>query len=254
MSDDRSYDDRQVALILQRATELQKRSPDVQGKTSGLSLADLEEIALEVGIDPANIRRAADDVESGVLGASDWSGVFGAPLTIRVERDVQGEISDSVFDELLVEIQNAGLGHGQPSVVGNTLTWRAGGGQNASSLQVTISVRDGRTEIRADERRHQTAGGLFGGIMGGGGVGVGVGMGIPLAVEVIGSTAFAFVFPVAMVGVAYGIARTVFRETGKRRRRKLTRLVDKIAELCRNEIAKRQLGDASPDAEGITAP
>ena len=248
MTDDRSYDDRQVALILRRATELQSRSPDVPGKTSGFSLADLEEIALEAGIDPRNIRRAAAEMEGGQLGGSDWSAVFGAPLTVRVERDVEGEVSDSIFDELLVEIQEAGLGHGQPSVVGNTLTWRSGGAQNVSSLQVTVSARDGRTEIRADERRHQTAGGLFGGIMGGGGVGLGIGT-IPIAIEVLGSPALAVVFPVAVVGIAYGIARTIFRETGKRKGAKLKRLVEKIAERCRTDIEGRQLDSAGgPDA------
>jgi len=243
VTDDRSYDDRQVAKILRRATELQSRGPEVPGKTSGFSLADLEEIALEAGIDPTNIRRAAEDLESGQLGASDWSIVFGAPLTLRVERDVQGEMSDFMFDEFLVEIQNAGIGHGQPSVVGNTLTWRSGGAQNVSSLQVTVSARDGRTEIRAEERRHQAAGGLFGGIVGGGGVGLGIGT-IPLAIEALNSPALAVVLPIAVLGIAYGVARTIFGKTGKQKKAKLTRLVDKIAERCRVEISRRQLGES----------
>ncbi len=254
MSDHKSFDDKQVALILRRATELQTRGPDTTGKVGGLSLADLEEIAVEAGIDPRNIRRAVEELEGGDLAASDWSFLLGHPLTIRAERHVDGEAPDSVFDDVLVEIQNAGLGHGQPSVVGSTLTWRAGGMQNTSSLQVTVSARDGRTEIRAEERRHHAAGGLFGGVVGGGGVGFGVGMGLPIGIEVLSSPLFTVLFPVAIVGVAYGVARSIFRGTGRRKRAKLQRLVDKIAELAQKEIASRGLEAPGEEPEALPAP
>ena len=245
---DRSYDDKQVALILRRAAELQSGGGDAPAKTSGFSLRELEEIALEAGIDPENIRLAAQEIESGAPLDGEWAEVFGAPLTLRAARDVPGEVTESIFDEILVDIQNAGLGHGHPSVVGNTLTWRTGGGQNASSLQITVAARDGRTEIRAEERRHQMAGGLFGGVMGGGGLGLGLGLGLPLGLEALASPLFAFLFPVGVVALSYGVARGIFRSTGRRRHTKLTRLVDTIAEMCRKNVEERRLGGADDSA------
>ncbi len=254
MSNDRDYDDKQVAMILRRATELQARGPDSPGKAGGLSLADLEEIAAEAGIDPRNIRRAVEELEGGDLASGDWSLLLGSALTLRAERHIDGEVPDSVFDDVLVEIQNAGLGHGQPSVVGSTLTWRAGGAQNTSSLQVTVSAREGRTEIWAEERRHQTAGGLFGGVVGGAGVGIGLGVGLPIGLEALSSPLFAVIFPVVILGLTYGLARSIFRGTGKRKRAKLQRLVDKIAELARKEVDAHRIGEAGDGPEALPAP
>jgi hypothetical protein len=55
------YDDKQVGLILKRATELATDSSPESSPGDGLSLAELEQIAVEAGIDPVLIRRAAQE-------------------------------------------------------------------------------------------------------------------------------------------------------------------------------------------------
>ncbi len=245
--DGERYSDKQVALILRRAANLQAHGQDAPRKTGGFSLADLEEIALEAGIDPANIRRAAEELNAGGLQGSSWDPLLGSPLTVRVERSVAGEISPDRHDDLLAEIQRSGLGHGKPAVVGQTLTWSTDRAQNTSSTQITVSVRNGRTEIRAEERRHQAAVGLFAGIMAGGGVGVGLGVGVPIAVEVLQSPAAAFVLPVAGVAAAFGLARTIFSRTGRRREAKLRGLVDRLAGIVSSDTDRPALASESED-------
>ena len=58
LPDARRYSDREVARILERATELQRAEPSATNP-EGLTLAELTEIAREAGIEPALLRRAS---------------------------------------------------------------------------------------------------------------------------------------------------------------------------------------------------
>ena len=79
-NDDRVYSDREVALVLKRASELEgERSPG--GSGGGLTLAQLEEIAREAGLDA--LRRLIEVVDQQVpedgivteaLGTVRWTG------------------------------------------------------------------------------------------------------------------------------------------------------------------------------------
>lgn len=121
-SDDssRRYGDREVGLILKRATELQDTAPEPSG--AGLSLEELEEIALEAGIDPSHLRRAATEVESGAASSSLATAFLGTSPTVSMERVIRGEIAEDVFEILLPEIQRLDTGQGVPSLFGRTLT------------------------------------------------------------------------------------------------------------------------------------
>ena len=60
----RRYGDKQVGLILRRASELQEQAPEENPGAMGLTLTELEEIAVEAGIDAAHIRRAVGELEA----------------------------------------------------------------------------------------------------------------------------------------------------------------------------------------------
>ncbi|MEE8175809.1 MAG: hypothetical protein V3T97_04300, partial [Gemmatimonadota bacterium] len=60
----RHYTEKEVGLILRRATELQRSEPSARDP-AGLTLAELEEVATEVGIDARYLRRAAAELEVG---------------------------------------------------------------------------------------------------------------------------------------------------------------------------------------------
>lgn len=232
------YDDKQVGLILRRATELATQGSPESAANEGFSLAELEQIALEAGIDPDLIRRAAHEVEATGGGTGDWQWVLGAPMTIRVHRVVDAKVPDDMYDTLLSEIHLAGIGHGAAGLVGSTLSWKGTGtGQNPDSIQITVTSRNGRTELHAEQKRGQTAAGLMGGLVGGGGVGFGAGMGVPLALNVLGSVAAAFVIPAVTVGAFYGAARGFFKYGHKKKADLLGRLLDRLVVLIEEGAA-----------------
>ncbi len=165
----RRYGEEEVGLILKRAAELQRQEPAGSGEGGGLTLAELEEIAAEAGIDPRHLQRAAQEVDSLAvpLHGEGADRLIGAPLVLKFERSLPGELPEDRFESLLPNIQDAVEGYGQPSLLGRTLTWQSTSPTSDRTLQVTASSRDGRTRIRIEERSSQLATQLFGGIVGG---------------------------------------------------------------------------------------
>ena len=240
----RLYGDREVGLILKRATELQDTAPEPAGR--GLSLQELEEIALEAGIDPAHLRRAAAEVEAGAPASGIATAFLGTSPTISLERVIPGEITEEVFEVLVPEIQHVDTGQGVPSLFGRTLTWRSNTPSNTRSLQLTVSSREGETQIRIEEQLHGFAGGLFGGLVGGGGAGIGVGVGVGVGVDVLGSVLFSVALPLGVIGGCYLIARSIFGSTMRRRQRTLHGLMERLTEIVEREIAQTTVEAPEP--------
>jgi hypothetical protein len=118
------------------------------------------------------------------------------------------------------------------------LSWASADKQR--KLQVAVLVRDGRTSIYVSERLRDLAGGLFGGIMGGGGGGL-MGPSIAFGINVLGSPLAAAGCVLATVGVGYGVARTIYGNITRRRRRVLQEMIEQLAEQARRSVAPMQL-------------
>jgi hypothetical protein len=69
MEPTRRFDDREIALILERAGHLQESTQANPGN-EGLTLAQLQEIARDVGIAPEHVAQAAHAVARGELAPS----------------------------------------------------------------------------------------------------------------------------------------------------------------------------------------
>jgi hypothetical protein len=247
----RRYGEAEVAKILRRATELQHEEPLRARSSEGLSLAELEEIAAEVGIDPQLLRRAAVELDS-VAGKPDgWAKILGDRMTLLQETVVPGELPDGAFEALVPIIQEVADDFGQPSLLGRTLTWRAETASKTRSLQVMVSARNGGTHIRVEERLHQLAGGLFGGTLGGVGGGVGLGVGLPVGIEVLGSALFATAFPLAVLGVTFVVARQIYRAVARTRRKVLATLLQRLAAAVTEAIAEASLTDPARGAKQL---
>jgi hypothetical protein len=229
----RQYTDKEVGLILRRATELQRAEPTAPNPT-GFTLAELEEIAAEAGIDPHMLRRAARDLESkrpSTLGGK----LAGAPTLIQLERIVVGEYPAEHLDELIPVIQVAAAGQGQASAVGGTLTWSSRTDSKLSSQQVLVSANNGETLIRIEERYSELAGALFGGIMGGVGGGAGFGLGGGLG-GALGSVALGVLFPLILIPGSYFLARAIFSAQVAKRQRAAEGLMEELVERVRHQV------------------
>jgi hypothetical protein len=236
----RIYGEKEIGRILKRATELQHDEPSAPAR--GMTLAELEEIGAEAGIDPRYLRRAALELDTGNADASIWTRVCGDELLLVRELTLEGELADDGFERIVEAIQTSSREHGQPSLLGRTLTWRAETSSKMRTIQIVVSSRDGQTQIRLEEDLTQTAMGWMAGLTAGGGIGLGMGVGMPIGIEVLGSAAFAIAFPLGTVAIAYIGARAVYRGIVKRRRSVVGALFDRVVEEARASI------DAGRDA------
>lgn len=261
----RIYGDEEIGRILKRATELQHREP--KGGPSGITLAELEEIAAEAGIDPGHLRRAAMELETLPDDPTVWARLAGEELDLLREITLPGELDQAGFERVVTAIQAASREHGQPSLLGRTLTWRAESSSKTRATQIVVSSRDGETTIRVEEDLTQMASGLFGGVTIGGGIGIGMGVGLPIGLEVLGgSILFATAAPVASVAMGFMASRALYRTIARRRRRSVDGLFDLVIRETQAGIARAErslaagerpseAGDAqAPDGRAAGAP
>jgi len=157
----RVYGDKEIGRILKRATELQHDEPSAPG--TGVTLSELEDIAAVAGIDPRYLRRAAVELDTGHGESSIWTRVIGDELMLVREAVLEGELDDDGFERIVAALQTGSREHGQPSLLGRTLTWRAETSSKTRTIQVVVSSRGGKTQLRLEEDLTQTAVGWMAG-------------------------------------------------------------------------------------------
>ena len=142
----RQYSDREVRLILKSAVELQQRRADRTGEGSGgMSLAELEQVAAEAGLDPNFVRRAAAQLDA-VGPPSNHNAFLGGPTQLVLERVVNHTIDPARFDALLDVVRAVTHEVGEVSTVGRQFGWK--GRLDGAKSDVSVSVGDQRTTLR----------------------------------------------------------------------------------------------------------
>ena len=237
----RLYDEKEVGKLLERATQLQREDPVRTAASGGLSLAELEEISAEAGIDPRFLRRAAAELASGATKAEGWERITGERMTLVQEAVVPGELGEEGFERIVEAIQRTAQENGQPSLLGRTLTWQAETAGKTRTVQVTVTSRNGETHMRVVERLHQLASGLFAGTVVGGGTGLGIGAGLPLALNVLGSGFLAVAFPVSTAVLALIACREIYRRIVRKREVAIGALLNAMVEAANQAIADHAL-------------
>lgn len=248
----RKFNEEEVALIIKRAAELQQTEQVAEDTSSALSLAEVEQIAKEAGIDPALIRRAAQSLDrpgSESIRPSPW---VGAPTRIVFERVIDGEISNDDHEALIDTVRRTLGDNGMPSVLGRTLSWSSSyqGGRRRNRgrrVDVNVMARGGVTTIRVEEELRDVAGALIGGLVGGGGGGTtGISMGIGMSQ--FHSVAIAAMIWFGVAGGFYLLARTIFGNIFEKREKELRGLADRLESQVSDAIESRraQIGASAP--------
>ncbi|HEX4560244.1 MAG TPA: serine/threonine-protein kinase [Gemmatimonadales bacterium] len=230
----RRFSEGEVQEIVKRASELEA-NPTQSGS---MTIGGVEALAAEVGIDPGLVRKAAGAVASSRTGTptssptASHNRLIGGPTRLFFEREVNGELPDAEFPTLVEEIRRMLSDVGQVNQLGHSFSWistRSGG--RTRDLEISVSVRQGKTKIRARENLNVLIGATFGGIGGGmGGGGMGPIMGTLFGgLHLAGALAF-FLVP-AWLGITFVTARTVYRRSVKKRVEGMAPLVDRLAEL-----------------------
>lgn len=232
-----SYTEAQVAQILRRAAELER------GRASsrpGLSLAEVEAIARESGLDPELVRVAARSLGQKQQQAGLAEKIAGAPVRYTVEREVEGEIGTAQHEALFADLRAfvAPLAQRPPqiSTVGRTLTLSARTGKGL--FEVVLTPRNGKTLLRIDVSTGHLAGALFGAMTGG----MGTVLSSWAAALAVHSHQPAAIVALAMLGTlggAFTVARTVFSTNARGLYRKADELANKLEARLREELAQK---------------
>ena len=165
----RRFSDREVERIFRAAAELQASAPpDV--RAHGLSLADLEQIGGEVGMDRALIHEAVRAVDAGAPRRR-GPRLLGAPTELVVERTIPGAAGTVAHQALLAALRDATGDLGEIGTVGALFGWR--GRLDKAKLDVQLSAAEGRSVLRLRAALGEVVGDSFvaPAVLGGGGAG-----------------------------------------------------------------------------------
>ncbi len=227
--------------------EFTPRANGAELLTRGYDTALVKEAALDAGIDGKYVERALAERANGEAVAirrgpqmqTALNPVVGAPTKIDYEVTLEGELSDIGFEEIADEVRRQMGDMITVNAVGRSLsiTTAITSTKNATPrrVQINVSSRNGKTNIRANEDLSQTALGVYLGITLGAGFSVGMAaMGGVLNATHSGSLAVTTLL--GIVGAAYAGARLIFTRTARSRDRELQRVVHAVAQRAREFI------------------
>jgi hypothetical protein len=246
MTDERRFGDERVKEILRRAVELQHTGVVPARQGEGLSQSEVERVASEAGIDPVYVRRAIAESSSG-SPETERSRFLGEVKTIEVVTILPDEVGPEEMDRMLEEVQRTFADTGNESRTERSATWtgsRQMSSSRLSNVMVAITARREGTEIRITERLDNLSVALFGGL-GFGGSGVGVAISSAIGMGEFGMPLLFLAGATTAVGSCYGLARTLYARSARKRRRELQRLVARMVEVG---ISDEKLGVGSEPA------
>ena len=143
---DRRFTDREVALVLRRAAELDKASPG-GGTGRGLSVADLQEIAAEVGIEPSLVTRAVEEMES--RGSLEPLALLGPPAVRREIHAVPAELTREQLKELIRIMDRDIPAQGTVTEALDSVRWTSSNW--TKGILVAVELAKGETILRVEE-------------------------------------------------------------------------------------------------------
>ena len=165
---------------------------------------------------------------------------LGTPLRILVDATIDGEMPERDYD-LVLDIIRREIGEvGQIGSVGRTFSWSVSN-QNRK-LQISVMPRGGRTTVRIDEQLGNSAGGLFGVLVGGGGGGLGTAM-MGIIAGRAGEPLLGLGVWLAWLGTMFGTARFSLRKVSDARREKLKTLAGQIGDQIAQSLAESESTD-----------
>ncbi len=150
MAETRGFSDEEVREILTAAAERQAAADKaLVASRPGMSLAELEQIAAEAGIDPAHVRavalRRGDEPTTPTVGRN-ASGEYG----IQASRHLPAPVSPETWGRIVSELRSAFGAIGVPSEFGETREWvsAAGSEEGLGSVQVTLEREGEGTRLK----------------------------------------------------------------------------------------------------------
>ncbi len=152
-NDARHFSDEEFALVLRKALELQDGGPRSSLPSEGLSLEDMKSVAREVGLDPALVDRAVSLLPDHRLSKAER--ILGGPTRYRLECSGSRVLSKEDLARAIDVIRRETQHHGKVTSELDGVTWQKVG--EATEFHVSLSPRDGGTEVRLSVGRDTAA-------------------------------------------------------------------------------------------------
>lgn len=248
ISTERRYTETEFALILRKALELEERAP-VRGGEGGLTLAEIQAVAREVGVDPELVARAASQLpdEGSSTAALLLGGRARSAASFRSSRILTAEEMGravSAAREVLGQ-------HGEVDQELTGITWKSVGDVTQSFVTLRPDETGTEIQVRLDRSGAMVLTWFLSAILF---VFVGAALGNTLAPEgVLGGILYFLAF--LMAGLATG--RTVWSLASTAAAARFQRLVDAVArEVIAPLRTPSPAGDALPPpaTEGARPP
>lgn len=223
---ERRFTDREVARILERATDLE-RSGAGPGASAGLpsprglTVAQLQEIGTEAGIDPSLIARAAAEV--GARGSVLPVAPLGSPPVHRELRSVPARLSRDALSELVRLVDERVPAQGTVTEALGTVRWSAR--DRHLHRQVSLEPGTDETLIRVEERWTDRIRAVVHGLP----TAWGAMFGLPLGGELLGGGIAWIVAPVFLAAVGFVLGRLVWEAMARRSGTRTWALAEEIA-------------------------
>jgi len=137
------FDEKEINAILKRAVEMQEQ--EGTALDTGLTQKELEQVAADVGIDPRFIAAAVAERASGDI-YRERLGFWGGPLSFTLEKQMDVELSEETWENVVSEIRKTFGETGRISQWSRSLEWTTSN-KASSQTSVTVTTRNGRTKI-----------------------------------------------------------------------------------------------------------
>lgn len=228
MEDKRSrlYGEKEISALLKRAAEIQ----DEKGVTvtTGLSLAEVQQLAAEVGIDPQHIEAALAEMDRREE-APQKANIWGGPVSYSQERVIEGDVTEEMWESMVAEIRRAFKDTGEVHQWGQSLEWTHSG-KSGDQANVTITPRDGRTKVRIFANYPTLAAGIYAGIMP-----LGLVLGIISAGLLQVAPLFKIFALVSLFSMAFVVCRSMLVHFTKKREKSIKQLVRRLEQIIQEQ-------------------
>jgi hypothetical protein len=216
----RRFTDREMRLIFERAGEA-----DVGAQSDkGYSLAEIQEIALQVGLSPTDVARAASTISSPEASYP----VLGGPIRFHASRILESTLTDDGVASVALRIREATGLHGELRDVPGGAEWRVRSAMGLIVVDFTARGTGTRVDLTVarDDQAAVTAIGVgFAGLVAGVATAIAAANGLH-----VGALAGVGIGAVTAIGGAWAGIRLVWSRASRRWARKTDALMETIAE------------------------
>ncbi len=155
---ERTYKEEEVREILSRAAKQGAQGNAVRAATQGLTLADIQSIGMEVGVDPHAIVQAAATLDARPQKRK--RAVLGVPVEVGRTVQLSRALTDREWEQLVAELRATFRAQGQISGSGGLREWRNG------NLHASMEPTERGYRLRLGSRKGDAAGVTVLGVVG----------------------------------------------------------------------------------------